>query len=790
MNLRKNDLVKMFEEASKGYLPEFLNKILIPSGRGGVYAARDYITANCILAEIRKAAAEGKRVNQAEIKSKEDLKSILHPVTRFRLSMYTPMLAFRYDELTPQLQKKQFDDPDIIATCFTSSLRVRMANGSYKKIINVRVGDEVLAVDKNNNVVPSKVLSLYRPEGYQTVDKVSPSEVATLDHKYLTSEGWKNMNDTDKCMTVVMSDVQKKMLYGTLMGDATISKKSTFRIARSQNAQEYLEWQFKNLGLVHTGLVFMTKTNAVSLETLTDPKWSSLREKIYPEGKKVMSDEVKQNLSAPLLAAWYLDDGTLMTSNTVNPNARLCMNGFGNEDVQYVADYLKSQGFNVKVLSYHYDYEERRSQDIKLISFDWQSTVRFCDWIKEYVPKCMSYKTLGRYTDKVYKSELRELRLAHTHKPHRAKVYCFETEHGNFITGAGHVVHNCKQNGVRGVFIYSAGRSVLYSRNYSQKDCSLPEYWKNVAQEFKGDLPFAVDCEVKFEPDCDVQQELERFGLTTDSKLEAMSALLQMESSAAVKLQEEYERIHGKPLIVFRLITVLYYNGKDYRKRPLGEAYAVESEVVKYATERGLNLAQIKKVKGTRADKEAFLDAMLEQGEEGVVFHNLKSRYITTENRDRNGFVKLKRSVSDTLAKNGMGDTIDGFITGFTMSKPGTADEGLIGSYEISAYIKDAKGNKRKQVIAYVPNIPREQKIQFTTMDAEGNPTLEPMLYGQVVEVNGQEVSRVSKRLTHPRLLRMRYDKNEEDCVYTEEFWNSQMDVSLTEVSRKYNKDI
>lgn len=464
MNLRKNDLVKMFEEASKGYLPEFLNKILIPSGRGGVYAARDYITANCILAEIRKAAAEGKRVNQAEIKSKDDLKSILHPVTRFRLSMYTPMLAFRYDELTPQLQKKQFDDPDIIATT--------------------------------------------------------------------------------------------------------------------------------------------------------------------------------------------------------------------------------------------------------------------------------------------------------------------------------------KQNGVRGVFIYSAGRSVLYSRNYSQKDCSLPEYWKNVAQEFKGDLPFAVDCEVKFEPDCDVQQELERFGLTTDSKLEAMSALLQMESSAAVKLQEEYERIHGKPLIVFRLITVLYYNGKDYRKRPLGEAYAVESEVVKYATERGLNLAQIKKVKGTRADKEAFLDAMLEQGEEGVVFHNLKSRYITTENRDRNGFVKLKRSVSDTLAKNGMGDTIDGFITGFTMSKPGTADEGLIGSYEISAYIKDAKGNKRKQVIAYVPNIPREQKIQFTTMDAEGNPTLEPMLYGQVVEVNGQEVSRVSKRLTHPRLLRMRYDKNEEDCVYTEEFWNSQMDVSLTEVSRKYNKDI
>lgn len=336
-----------------------------------------------------------------------------------------------------------------------------------------------------------------------------------------------------------------------------------------------------------------------------------------------------------------------------------------------------------------------------------------------------------------------------------------------------------KENGVRGVFVYAKGRVALFSRNYSQVDCSLPEYWGNIAQTFEGDEPFAVDVEVKFEPDGKVQEQLSEFGLSTDSKLEAMASLLQMNKTQAVELQNEYKRTHSKDLIVLRMITPLFFKGVDYRKRTIGEAFKVEDEVLNYARERGLNLVKIRKMVGTSSEKEAFLDSILNEGGEGIVAHNLKGKYNTTENRDKNVFVKLKRSVAATKAKQGLGDTIEGFISGFTMSKDGTADEGLIGSFEVSAYLKDSKGNKRKHVIAYVPNIEREMKKMYTVQDEKGNPCLDPMLYDQVVEVDGQNVSRVSKRLTHPRMLRFRFDKTKEDCVYTEQFWNSQMDVEL-----------
>lgn len=336
-----------------------------------------------------------------------------------------------------------------------------------------------------------------------------------------------------------------------------------------------------------------------------------------------------------------------------------------------------------------------------------------------------------------------------------------------------------KENGVRGVFVYAGGKAMLFSRNYSQVDCSLPEYWSNIAQHFEAPEPFAVDVEIKFEPDGRVQEQLNEFGLSTDSKLEAMASLLQMNTPQAIELQKEYKRLHQKDLIVLRMITPLFFRGVDYRKRTIGEAYKVEDEVLNYARERGLNLVKIRKMEGTASEKEAFLDSIINEGGEGIVAHNLKGHYNTSDNRDKGVFVKLKRSVAATKAKQGLGDTIEGFISGFTMSKEGTADEGLIGSFEISAYLQDSKGKKRRHVIAYVPNIEREMKKMYTVQDENGNPCLDPMLYDQVVEVDGQNVSRVSKRLTHPRMLRFRFDKLKEDCVYSEQFWNSQMDVEL-----------
>lgn len=339
-----------------------------------------------------------------------------------------------------------------------------------------------------------------------------------------------------------------------------------------------------------------------------------------------------------------------------------------------------------------------------------------------------------------------------------------------------------KENGVRGWVIVSRGRAYLFSRNYSDVDCTVPEYWSNIYQElsFDPEDTFAVDVEVKFEPDYDLVKTMEDFGVATNSKLEAMSALLQTYPETAQKIQKEYKVKTGKDLIVFRVIHPLFYKGKNYIKSgvKLLEGKKVLKEVIEYGQKHGLNLKPIAHCIGTREQKEQFLDTILESGGEGIVFHNLQSCYNTSENRDRSVFVKLKRSVSGAKASAGMGDTIEGWISGFKMANESAGNKGLIGSFEVSCYIQDSKGSLREHVIAFVPNIPQKMREQCTVTDSEGNPTLREDFYDMVVELEGQEISAVNRRLTHPRLIRFRTDKSKQDCVFSEEFMVSQMSTT------------
>lgn len=388
-----------------------------------------------------------------------------------------------------------------------------------------------------------------------------------------------------------------------------------------------------------------------------------------------------------------------------------------------------------------------------------KSSLNTRDDLKSYLPKAVMFR-LNSYTPCL------AARYDELKKPAQDKIF----DNQNWMA-------TLKENGCRGWLIHAEGKWYLFSRNYSDVDCSLIDYASNIYQQPKmsDNEVFAIDVEVKYEPDFNLQQQLEEFGMTTESKLEAMSALLQTRPETATEIQRKYKDLTGKDLITFRLIYPLYFKGKNYMKRRLGEGHAVYLDVVKYAQEHGLNVQAIERCKGTREKKEVFVNSIIEAGGEGVVFHNLNSYYCTSENRDKDCFVKLKRSVGATSSKQGLGDTIDGWISGFKLGSDGTANEGLISAFEISCYIlKD--GKVYEHMIASVPNISKEMKQDCTVVDENGNISLKEEYMGVVVECDGQAISRVSKRLTHPRLLRLRFDKTKEECIYTQEFIDSQLD--------------
>jgi len=332
-----------------------------------------------------------------------------------------------------------------------------------------------------------------------------------------------------------------------------------------------------------------------------------------------------------------------------------------------------------------------------------------------------------------------------------------------------------KENGVRGILIHHKGITKLFSRNYSDVDNSVPEYWSNVFQKSNFDDTIAIDVEVKFEAGSMLQEELyNSYQIVTDSKLEAMSALLQMHAHSAIEIQKKFKEEQGYDLITFRLIHPLFYKGVNYLKRPLGEGIDIQDEVIEYCNKGGWNVKKIKSCNGSKEEKEVFLNTILDSGGEGIVAHNRNGFYNTSENRKKDVWVKLKRSVSHSMQRIGLGDTIDGWISGFRLGNKDAANAHLVAALEVSVYIRRTDGSMYEHKIAWVPNI-EKTVMEKITETIDGVPKLKREFYNLVVEVDGQAISAKSRRLTHPRLLRWRPEKDKYSCIYTEDFINSQI---------------
>lgn len=314
----------------------------------------------------------------------------------------------------------------------------------------------------------------------------------------------------------------------------------------------------------------------------------------------------------------------------------------------------------------------------------------------------------------------------------------------------------------------------MFSRNYSDVDCSLCEYWDHVFQTIS--IPentiFVADCECVYDGDVDV---LKNYDLVAETQLQAVTSMAQMNAPQSLAIQKQYLQDTGKQFFTFALIHPLYFNGKSYTKRTLGEGIDVYDDAVKFGQSMGFNIRPVLRCAGSEEEKKSFLDSILANKGEGIVAHNRNGYYTASENRDKTSWVKLKRSVTATLNKEGLGDSIDAFITGFKMSTEGTSREGLIGALECSIMLMEADGSVHPHVISYVPGLSLELAKQATIIGVDGKPALHPDFYNKVVELDGQDISSKSMRLSHPKMIRFRFDKNKSECIYTRQWIESQI---------------
>lgn len=334
-----------------------------------------------------------------------------------------------------------------------------------------------------------------------------------------------------------------------------------------------------------------------------------------------------------------------------------------------------------------------------------------------------------------------------------------------------------KWNGVRMVCFYHPDFGFqFFSRHHSEIDFLPIEYDNlliNVGNDFldgasykgKYKFPFIIDTEViTSEKDLDLtilpknMNKVSFGGLGSpkpsfmiNSELNAACSIIQYNKDDSYLLQK------SNPLI-FQVFDVIMVNNIYLYNQPLKKRLEFLQELMKYLPPcfRPCELVNVSKMN--------YYEKLIEnENAEGIVLKSLLSPYNNSGTRHADKWVKLKRSLAETV-----GDDLDVFVTGYN---EGTGkNEGLVGSIEFSVYLRDKNGLLREHVIANIGGL-SDNFRRFITDTSDGKPRLRKELYGKVFVINGHTVSARNLRFNHAVLVNEmpRLDKNASQCDLDEE---------------------
>jgi recombination protein RecA len=377
--------------------------------------------------------------------------------------------------------------------CMSYSTRVTLADGTQEKIgkiVNQKLDVEVLAVDpETGKVEPKKIVdwfdngnadeflqfTVYKPQG-----NGKAQFAATANHLISTPGGWREAGELIAGDRVLMplkhylSDQQRQLVLGGLMGDGSISPKgdhssgpgmkSRFRFGHGPKEDEYAQWKASLLAGVPVSVSPHSK-GGLMVETTPLAELDVLRDAVYVGKKKLFSWDYIKELTPFALAIWYMDDGSFAVRRNDGSAGRsdICVQAMdGGTQSRLVQHLNDSFGLSCKLI-------DRAGKAV--IIFDRDGTEALHDLIASYVPPSMEYKLLqhhrGRYSVEVQPAEerfeLAAVPIVDIHvKPKTRSMRRFDIEvegHHNYLVD-GVMVHNSPETtpGGRALKFYSSVR--------------------------------------------------------------------------------------------------------------------------------------------------------------------------------------------------------------------------------------------------------------------------------------------------------------------------------------------
>lgn len=323
-----------------------------------------------------------------------------------------------------------------------------------------------------------------------------------------------------------------------------------------------------------------------------------------------------------------------------------------------------------------------------------------------------------------------------------------------------------KIDGNRAILCYDPATGFdMYSRNLSVTDQLPINYGEKILwpqMDLSGlTVPFVIDCEI-----VPKNKEIDKTGdfiPVADTQLNLISSILSLNA-------EDSKRVQERNPVKFVTFDILYINNQPLFDLPLWKRKQYLDMLVKHLVAAGVPIEEPLTIHPGQ-DKLDFYNSIINAGGEGVVVKDLNSKYDILGKR-AGEWVKIKRSVSQAMSAEGLGDTIDAFVIGFEEGEKGTKNEGKVASLKFGVElldkfnepIVDQSGDPITHHIATVSGLTDELKDAISTKDIFGNVALRQEVYGRVASIDGQDLSSRNLRFAHAVLVNWRDDRSANTC--------------------------
>ena len=382
-----------------------------------------------------------------------------------------------------------------VAWCLSEDALISLPNNktkTIKEICEEKYDGEVLTYNTDTNKIePRKVINWFINNSSQDefyllgkgkgnrrgVIKNKTMVFATGEHPFYSDGEWidakdmngKNMHYLDYAHDKIVTQV----IYGTYLGDSTITQDSALRFSHCDKQKEYLLEKQRLLSVIHSstsdsvrkseigkGLKFSTCYSGVN------SLYEDIRKETYDtENTKQTPMTFLNKLNEIAWAFWVMDDGAIHFDNRSDKedafHYRLHIEGFSEGSYENISKYFKEKGYENYLIN-------RNNCNKKCLYFTREASRKLAKAISPYVIPSMRYKLPAYLRDEAYvlkgyqptldyrlgtikntkHSKLTDIEDRHIRKPRsKKKKYNITVDGNNNYFANGFLTHNCLWGG-------------------------------------------------------------------------------------------------------------------------------------------------------------------------------------------------------------------------------------------------------------------------------------------------------------------------------------------------------